>query len=261
MPEYQQSPKSNEISLNSSANLHFTDLPVPASVLVIVAHADDMDFYCSGLLTKWINQGTEVNLVVVTSGDKGSNVFDTDPQRLVITREQEQLASAQIIGIKEVVFLHYPDGELIFANKRNLQSDIVRQIRRFKPEVLVTHDPMTRLKRVHSDHRTVGEAVRDAAFPISEICNCYPEQINLEGLTTWQAQKLMYFDTDLPNYFIDIRDVLETKIKAISEHRSQEYIFTGGSATCVTNRASKIGAKYGLEAAEEYLVINLVESH
>ncbi len=261
MPEYQQPPKSNKISPNSPIHSHFIEFPVPASVLVIVAHADDMDFYCSGLLAKWIKQGTEVNLVVVTSGDKGSNVFGTDPQRLVLTREQEQLASAKIVGIQEVVFLHYPDGELVFANKRNLQSDIVRQIRRFKPEILVTHDPMTRLKRVHSDHRTVGEVVRDAAFPISEICNCYPEQINLEGLETWQAHRLMYFDTDLPNYFVDIQEVLQTKIKAISQHCSQEYIFTGGSASCITNRASKIGAKYGLEAAEEYLVINLVESH
>jgi LmbE family N-acetylglucosaminyl deacetylase len=233
----------------------------PCRALVITAHADDMDFYCSGLLAQWAISGAKIDLIVTTSGDKGSNLLDNQPNQLSRLREEEQLASAQVIGLGEVVFLHYPDSELSFVDKNDLRAEFTRQIRRFQPDIVLTHDPLVRLKRVHPDHRVVGEITRDACFPISEICNCYPEQITLEGLQCCQPEKLMFFDTDLPNCFLDISQVLDVKVQALQKHLSQEYVFQDGPETHLRRRAEKIGQKYGLAAAEEFLLIDLVEKH
>jgi len=235
----------------------------PQSALVIVAHPDDMDFYCAGLLAQWIAQGTKVNLVVFTAGEKGSQKLLTPAEitALITTRKQEQLASCELLGIEETVFLDYLDGELAFLNKKELQAQIVRAIRRFRPEVLISHDPNNRHRRVHIDHQTVGQLVLQSAFPISQVINCFPEQIQQEQLTPWQASKLLLFDTDLANYYINIASVLELKQNLLLKHQSQAYIFPDGPAAAITYRNGQIGAKYNLNFAEEYLVIDLLEQH
>ncbi len=235
----------------------------PKSALIIVAHPDDMDFYCSGLLARWIGSGTEVNLLVFTAGEKGSQklLTLTEAKELAEIRKQEQLASCQLLGVKTTVFLDYPDGELAFLNQKELQTKIVRAIRQFQPEVLLSHDPNNRHRRIHMDHQTVGRLVWQSAFPVSQVVNCYPEQLTQEGLTPWQASKLLFFDTDLPNYYIDIASVLELKQSLLLQHKSQAYVFPEGPATAINYRNSKVGAKYDLRFAEEYLVIDLLEYH
>ena len=235
----------------------------PKSALVIVAHPDDMDFYCSGLLAKWIAQGTIVNLLVCTAGEKGSQklLSATEAKELAEIRKQEQLASCQLLGINTTIFLDYPDGDLAFADKKALQAEIVRAIRRFQPEVLLSHDPHNRHRRVHIDHQTVGQLVLQSAFPISQVVNCFPEQILQEQLTPWQASKLLLFDTDLPNYYVDIASVLKLKQSLLRQHKSQAYVFPDGPDNAIIYRNSKVGAKYNLHYAEEYLVIDLLEQH
>jgi LmbE family N-acetylglucosaminyl deacetylase len=205
--------------------------------------------------------GCSLNLVVTTSGDKGSGVLENEPGRLASIRESEQLASAQVVGIQETVFLHYPDSELSFVDKKELRGEFTRQVRRFQPQVVLTHDPDVRLKRVHSDHRVVGEITRDVCFPISEICNCYPEQITVEGLKCCQPEKILFFDTDLPTCYLDIGEQMPTKVAALQKHLSQEYVFKDGPENHLRKRAADIGQKYGLPAAEEFLLVNLAEKH
>jgi LmbE family N-acetylglucosaminyl deacetylase len=233
-----------------------TDL-TPSRVLVIVAHPDDVEYFCGGLIAGWIEAGATVAFVVVTSGDKGSDNATADITRLVETREQEQRASARVLGVEDVTFLRHPDSELSFVDYNQLRGELVRHIRRTQAEVVVTHDPFVRRVKQHFDHRVVGQLALDAAYPIASVAQCYSEQIIEEGLSPWQPSDILLFGTDQPNYAIDITATLDRKIAALQEHRSQEYIFTGGIIDRLRWKAKMIGQAHGLSAAEEFMRVRL----
>ena len=81
-------------------------------VMVIFAHPDDAEFLCSGTVARFTRHGYRVQYVLATSGDKGSNDPDATPEQLIATREAEQHAAADVLGIEEVTFLRHMDGEL-----------------------------------------------------------------------------------------------------------------------------------------------------
>ncbi len=136
----------------------------------IQAHPDDQDFTVAGTIAKWTKAGCEIVSVIITSGDSGSNDpakgADYKPQ-LARLREAEQKAANEVLGIKETVFLHYPDGELVATIQ--LRKDLTRLIRKFKPEVVLTGDPSGWFYGNeyinHPDHRAAAEAATYAVFP------------------------------------------------------------------------------------------------
>ena len=228
----------------------------PKRALLIVAHPDDAEYFCGGLVAKWSEHGTVISYLVTSSGDKGSNDLHADIEQLVATREAEQRASAELLGVSDVTFLRYPDSELSFVDQKQLRGEYVRHIRRTQAEVVVTHDPFVRTIRQHADHRAVGRLTLDAAYPISTVAQCYREQILHEGLSPWQASTVLLFGTDQPNYGIDISTRLALKVEAIQTHGSQMSAF-GGVESRVPRKAQIIGERYGFEAAEEFLRIQL----
>ncbi|MBM2826824.1 MAG: family deacetylase, partial [Dehalococcoidia bacterium] len=121
------------------------------AVLVITAHPDDADFGCSGSVAKWVSEGRDVVYVLCTSGDKGSDDPNMTSERLAAIREQEQRNAGAALGLKDVVFLRYPDGGV--EDTYEFRSQLVRLIRRFRPAIVVTQDPF---RWQHRDHRTVG---------------------------------------------------------------------------------------------------------
>lgn len=227
----------------------------PKRAIAIVAHPDDIEYYCGGTIAKWIRQGCKVSYLIASSGDKGSNNLNEDLAKLIKTREAEQLASARVLGVDDIIFLRYPDAELSFVSPDSLRSEFVRHIRRTQAEVVLTHDPLVRTARQHPDHRVVGELARDASFPISAITNCYQEQITHDGLSVCQPNYILFFGTDAANYFVDIEGTLELKILALQAHGSQQSAFAGGIEDRLRWKASTIGALYGLSAAEEFLLM------
>ena len=136
-------------------------------VLVVLAHPDDPEFFCGGTLAKWAREGKEIQYLLLTCGDKGSDNPEMTPETLCADRQIEQRAAAAVIGAKDVVFLDYHDGELM--NTLDVRREIVRAIRRFKPHTVVTCDPTTYFRANayinHVDHRTAGAATLDAIFP------------------------------------------------------------------------------------------------
>ena len=114
----------------------------PKKLMAISAHPDDMEFGCGGTIGKWIREGWEGALVIATDGRAGTSDPDTKPEDLVKTREAEARAAAHVLGIQDVTFLGYPDGEL--DDTRELREHVVREIRRFRPEVVFTFDPYRR---------------------------------------------------------------------------------------------------------------------
>ena len=110
----------------------------PVHALVFTPHPDDAEFGVAGTVVNWVREGKEVVYVVCTNGDKGTSDPDLDPAELARIREEEQLAAAQLLGVREVVFLRHPDQSL--EDTPEFRKELVRLIRMYRPETVVTAD-------------------------------------------------------------------------------------------------------------------------
>ena len=187
-------------------------------VLVLIAHPDDAEFFAGGTLARMIAAGAEVTTLIATNGDKGS--FELDAARLAEVRRMETLRAAGILGVQEVAFLDYHDGELDQLEPGRLREQFIHAIRERRPDVLFTFDPFVPFED-HPDHRAVGfaalEAVNFAPYPLY-----HPEQL-AKGLEPHQVAE-KYFFASHPMYVnkaVDISETLQTKIAALLEHKSQ----------------------------------------
>jgi LmbE family N-acetylglucosaminyl deacetylase len=198
------------------------NFPTPKNVLVICAHPDDPDYGASGTVACWASQGARVIYVIVTDGSKGSPDPEMTREKLIELREEEQRKAAEILGVAEVIFLRQPDGEI--RNTYELQELIVRQIRKYKPDTLVTHDPTARIifntYLNHIDHRVVGDAVLDSVFPLARDRLNFPGH-EQEGLEPHKVLDIFLLFTNEPNYWVDITDTIDKKIAALKAHKSQ----------------------------------------
>ena len=190
--------------------------------LVVAAHPDDADFGAAGSAALLAQAGWDVRYVVVTDGSKGSDDPTYTPQRLVAEREQEQRDAAHILGVTDVRFLGFTDGELTYS--RALLGAITRELREFRPFAVYTHDPEPVIIRNafvnHSDHRITGLATVDAVYPTARDRLNFPEQI-AEGLRPHKVRELYLWGANEPNYQADLTAVIETKIAALLAHASQ----------------------------------------
>ena len=192
---------------------------IQADILVICPHPDDAEFGASGTIAKLIRQGKTVAYVLCTSGEKGTDNLNIKPEELAEAREKEQLAAADVLGVKQVVFLRYPDQGV--EDTSEFRKDIVRQIRRFKPELVITADPYRRYIW-HRDHRIVGRVVLDAVFPYARDVWAYPDLLS-EGLHPFKVKKVWLWaseDSDI-NYRSDITETFDLKVQALKCHKSQ----------------------------------------
>lgn len=190
-------------------------------VMVVMAHPDDPEFGAGGTVAKWVREGKEVIYVLVTSGDKGSADPNMTSERLAKLREAEQRAAAQRLGVSQVVFLHYRDGEVM--PDLQLRRDITREIRRWRPDAVICQNPTTYYVNGyinHPDHRAVGEATLAAVFPIARDHLNYPEH-KAEGLKPHKVRQVYLCISPDADTFIDITDTIELKIQALWEHKSQ----------------------------------------
>jgi len=195
---------------------------VPQKAMVIVAHPDDIEFSCAGTVARWIKDGAEVAYVLCTSGDVGIDEPGMTKAKAAQIREAEQQAAAEVVGVKEVVFLREPDGML--ENTMSLRKRLVREIRRFKPEVVITGDPTIVWARSdyinHPDHRAAAGAALDAVFPAAGQPNLF-EELAEEGLTAHKVRKVYVTSWTQSDTFVNISDTIDLKIKALKKHVSQ----------------------------------------
>lgn len=184
--------------------------------LCIAAHPDDIEFFAAGAVFLMTRRGVAVDFVLATSGDKGSRDASMSGAKLAAMRESEQLAAAAVLGAARVEFLHHPDAELV--DSLAFRGELVREIRRSRPQVLLTFDP-TPAHRQHPDHRVVGRAALDAAWPCARDPLSYPEM----GPPHETAEAWLFGSPrgtrDVLK--IDVSEVLEVKIAARLRHSSQ----------------------------------------
>ncbi|MGE5596828.1 MAG: PIG-L deacetylase family protein [Hyphomicrobiales bacterium] len=189
----------------------------PGRAMVIVAHPDDAEFLCAGTVAKWCAEGWEMYYVLVTSGDKGTHDPTQHPEKLAAMREAEQRAACRVLGVKDTIFLGYPDG--FTGDNAELRGQIVRLLRQYRPDVVITWDAF-RHSFNHRDHRNVGTATADAIYPLVRDRLFYPAH-EIDGLESHQVNEILLAGSDNPDYVVDITDYWEKKVEAILCHTSQ----------------------------------------
>jgi LmbE family N-acetylglucosaminyl deacetylase len=192
-------------------------------IMVVTAHPDDAEYMIAGSVAQWVREGRQVTYAICTNGDKGSSNPDFTPEQLARVRQEEQQAACAVLGVREVVFLGYADG--LLQNTLEFRRDIVRQIRRLRPDAVVCQDPTKRWYGKtylnHPDHRAAGDATLDAVFPSARDYHFSAELIQ-EGLVPHKVRHIYIspgFEED--DVWFDITDFIEQKIAALYEHKTQ----------------------------------------
>ncbi len=195
---------------------------VPESAMAIVAHPDDIDFSCAGTLARWAQAGCRVSEVLCTSGDVGIAEPGMTHEKAAQIREAEAREAARIIGAAEIVFLREPDG--LLEPTLALRKRLVREIRRFKPEVIITGDPTVVWSRGdyinHPDHRAAATAALDATFPAAGQPNLF-EEFEQEGLSAHKVRKVYVTTWGEPDVYVNIESTIDLKVAALRAHKSQ----------------------------------------
>ena len=189
--------------------------------MVVMAHADDAEFGCSGTVAKWCHEGWEVVYVLCTDGSKGSSDRDMTQEQLSRTRKEEQIEAGKVLGLKDVVVLDHEDSML--QPTLDLRRDITREIRRHRPDVLICPYPMRTFEGGgvgHPDHMAAGEAALSAVYPTARDHMTFPELLE-EGLEPHKVAEVWIISHPEPDLWIDVTDHVETAARALQSHVSQ----------------------------------------
>ena len=185
------------------------------TILCFAAHPDDLEFSCTATLWKYKQKGYEIIYVVLTNGENGGKIQGLSTQQRINVRKQEQLKSAEMLGVKQVIFLEYRDGFLQYTDK--LRGQLVEIIRQYKPEIIFSFDPANRnfdnLNLYHRDHRVAAEAVFDACFAAKNR-HMYRGEPH-------RMQEIYFYGSAQPDYFEDITRLIDLKLKILYQHKSQ----------------------------------------
>ncbi|MCK9486700.1 MAG: PIG-L family deacetylase [Dehalococcoidia bacterium] len=185
--------------------------------LCVFAHPDDLEFTSGGTVSRLCAEGWRVDILVTTSGNKGTKDPHVTGQMLAGEREEEARNAARIMGANEPIFLGFHDGGT--TNDDELRALLVRQIRRSRPELVITWDGF-RPGFNHRDHRVAGQAVYDAIYPSSDDHLYYPMDKE-EGLEPHRPAAMLLAGSPTPDYHVDIGEHFRTKVRAILAHTSQ----------------------------------------
>ena len=191
----------------------------PNKVLVITPHPDDADFWCSGTVAKWLEDGATVRYVLCTDGGKGTTDPNISSAELSRIREQEQADAVEALGVQELVLLHHPDGSL--EDSDEFRRELVRQIRQVQPDVVLCPEPYRKNLAWHRDHRIAGQVALDAVFPCARDHLHFVELWRDEGLEPHKTPTILFWGTENADTKIDISGSLEIKFKAVAAHKSQ----------------------------------------
>lgn len=229
---------------------------IPARAMAIVAHPDDIEFGMVGTIARWIKHGTVVSYVLCTSGDVGIADVSLTREQVREIREVEQQKAAAVVGVHEVIFLREPDGTLV--NTLDLRKRLVREIRRFQPDVVLTIDPTLLFVSDgyinHPDHRAAGMAALDAVFPAAGQPHVFQE-LEAEGLQAHKVKKV-YVNTwnNSSNLWVNISETIDLKVESLRAHASQ---MTDFNPEQLKKWSAENGKGHEMDYAETFRVITL----
>jgi LmbE family N-acetylglucosaminyl deacetylase len=241
-----------------SMELERHDLITPLErVLVIFSHPDDAEFGAAPTIAALAAGGARVDYVVTTDGGKGTDDAAVSPEALAATRVAEQRAAADALGVSEIVHLGYPDGYLVPSLE--LRRDITRQIRRFRPDLVIAQNPQRRMDGnpyiSHPDHLATGEATLAAVYPAARDRHNFPELMD-EGLEPWKVRQVLVSGVERPNLWVDVSRTFETGLAALRCHASQLPDLEAVERR-MRERVAEAGRPVGLPMAQAFLSILL----
>ncbi|MBN2425893.1 MAG: PIG-L family deacetylase [Calditrichaceae bacterium] len=190
------------------------------TILCFAAHPDDLEYSCTATLHLLIKEGYEVIYIIITNGENGFKMGSLPPKERVAIRRREQIEAAEMLGVKETLFLDYKDGFLDYTEE--LRARLTGFIKKYKPEFVFVFDPANgefdSLNLFHRDHRNMALAVFDACFAAKNLW-MYPGEPH-------RIKTLYFYGTRKPNCFVDITEHIELKLKLLACHKSQFPDFT-----------------------------------
>ena len=224
-------------------------------VLGVFAHPDDPEFGAGGAMAKLAKDGADVTYVIVTDGAQGGEDPKQKDKDLTAIRQREQRAAAKVLGFKRVEFLGYRDGHL--SPDLKLRRDIVRMIRKHKPELVITHIPGRVLDAPmggsHPDHLAVGEATMAAVYPDSRNPRAFRALLK-QGFAPHVVKEVWLPFWMLGDYYVDISETLDLKLAALKKHKSQ--VSKPGMEwdvdKWIRKRSRDLGKKGGYRYAESF---------
>ncbi|AIY18309.1 PIG-L deacetylase family protein [Pimelobacter simplex] len=184
--------------------------------LCVVAHPDDMEFGAAAAVARWTGQGKTVVYCMVTSGEAGIDGLDPEACRAV--REEEQVRSAEVVGVDVVDFLHQPDGVLEYGVA--LRAVIAESVRRHRPEIVITgnfRDTWGGRNLNQADHIAVGRAVVDAVRDAGNRW-VFADQLT-DGLEPWGGVREVWaFGSPDSTHAVDTTATFDAGVDSLKAH-------------------------------------------
>ena len=221
--------------------------PVPERILVVTAHPDDVDFGAAGSVAVWTDAGASVTYCIVTDGDAGGSDLTVSREDMRRIRRAEQEAAASEVGVKDLVWLGYPDGRVEVS--LDLRRDISRVIREVRPQRVLAPSPDRMWARIfasHPDHLAVGEAAMCAVYPDSRNPFAFPELLEA-GLEPHTVPEVWLMATETPDVFVDVTATVDRKVAALRSHVSQSVDADGTLPTWIREWLADQGRRAGWE--------------
>lgn len=230
---------------------------IPDEVLVVCAHPDDIEIHAGGTLVRLVRAGKRVSCVLATSGNRGTGDPNRTMEEMASIREAEQRAASAALGVDDLIFLRFDDGDLMYEPRR-LRERIIRCIRARRPRAVITHDPFPGdgsrdACAIYPDHVAVGSTAFQAAFVCAPGPLFHPEHL-AEGLTPWKPEVIYCIMSGNPDFFVDIAPSWAQKWAAIRQHESQGR-HAPGMEKFFRTIAHESGGRAGLELAEGFRVL------
>ena len=191
-------------------------------VLVVTAHPDDLDFGAAGTIAQWTAKGIEVSYCICTNGDQGGEDPDVPREEMPKIRQKEQRDAGKILGVTNIEFLNHRDGWLVPTIE--LRKQIVREIRKSKPQRMLVQSPernWDRLFSSHPDHMAAGEAAIQAVYPDARNPFAFEDLLKDEGLEPWRVRELWVMSHHTSDHVVDVTETFDKKIAALHAHVSQ----------------------------------------
>jgi LmbE family N-acetylglucosaminyl deacetylase len=198
-------------------------------ILVVLAHPDDNEIICGGLVARLVSDKKMVRLLALTNGGKGVRErTDISEKEFSKVRKVEQVNAGKQLGVptKEIFNLDIPDGEL--ETNINTIEKVVYHLREFQPNIVITHNPEEIInwysKSVgwinHRDHRHTAEILLDATYPYCRDRAFFPQQLKDKSLKPCYVSEFLFSDSYTHNdaVYFDVTHFVDKKKAALSEH-------------------------------------------
>lgn len=229
-------------------------------ILVVTAHPDDLDFGAGGTIAQWTAKGIAVSYCICTNGDQGGVDRTITREEMKHIRRREQTEAGKVLGVTDIHFLDYRDGWL--APTIELRKDIVRVIRKVRPQRMLIQSPernWNRLGASHPDHLAAGEAAIQAIYPDSGNPFAFEDLLHDENLEPWEINEAWVMMAEGNDHHVDITDSFAMKMQALAAHVSQ-VSHLGGFEERIREWGTRSGASVGLtdgRLAETFKIVSL----